>query len=134
MFKNGRLLNRWCSLPQPVRSTDALPDGDSAQDPWSKMGEAASTDAGRPVEELRDAGPLHRPPGGGPGHGGQILPGERRVTVKLPALKRIVHILSTYEWWSPARLTYCMVIASDEWPSHFCRTLTGTPWRMQWRP
>ena len=38
---------------------------------------AAGTDDRRPVEELQDAGALHRAPGGGTGCGGQVLPGER---------------------------------------------------------
>ena len=29
------------------------------------------------MEELQDAGALHRAPGGGTGRGGQVLPGER---------------------------------------------------------
>ena len=65
--------------------------------------ELPGADDCRPVEELQDAGVVHRALGGGARGGGQILPEEKRVAVKLPALKRIVHILSTYEWCSPAR-------------------------------
>ena len=45
--------------------------------PGEKRRGTASFDDRRTVEELQDAGALHGTPGGGPGSGGQVLPGER---------------------------------------------------------
>ena len=56
------------SLPQPSRRHD------------SELGDLRNGDAEandhRPVEGSQDAGPVHREGGGGPGCGGQVLPGE----------------------------------------------------------
>ena len=48
-----------------------------AQDLAASGVEFAGVDDRRPVEELQDAGALHRAPGGGTGRGGQVLPGEK---------------------------------------------------------
>ena len=45
--------------------------------PGEEWGGAAGADDRGTVEELQDAGPVHRAPGGGPGRGGQVLPGGR---------------------------------------------------------
>jgi len=42
-----------------------------------RRGATSPNDRGT-VEELQDAGPVHRAPGGGPGRGGQVLSGDRQ--------------------------------------------------------
>ena len=54
-----------------------LGKGGHGPGPGGRGGGAAGVDDGRPVEELTDAGALHRAPGGRTGRGGQVLPGER---------------------------------------------------------
>ena len=48
--------------------------------PGGRGGGVAEAGASGPVEELLDAGSVHRAPGGREGRGGQVLPEERRLT------------------------------------------------------
>ena len=74
----GRRVNAAAKAAGPRRRLHRpFGKGGHGPGPGGLGGGAAGADDRRPVEELQDAGKVHRKASSRPGRGGQVLPGER---------------------------------------------------------